>query len=450
MKNKIFSVLILMLCFICAGTIISSAAISVNSVTVDSGGKATVSVTSNVPVLSYKVTATSYSGLTLTSSSGGTGAGTATITDASDKGMTSLATYTFTVPQVTTDTVYNVNFLATIMEDENFNAVADSSATAKITVKAPVAPAPEPEPEPEPEPTPTPDTPTTPTKPTTPTEPTTPTKSSNANLSNLITAPVDFTGFKASKTTGYSITVGSDVDTVKVTAKVQHSGASYKVTGNTNLKEGTNVIKVTVTAEDGVTKKTYEVKVYKLAEEEIIPNVIEEPEEIEEKEIYLKSLTIEGIELKPAFDSIVYEYTIELEEIVEKLNINAISNVDSAIIEVEGNGEFSEGENEIKIILKDKDGNIVKTYLITVIIGNKSEEQIETISLLSQNVNNINAPGVVIEDLITDEYKTQMLIYRLIGIACVGYLAAFAVYVLIKERKVVERKPKYVSKRVKY
>lgn len=313
--------------------------------------------------------------------------------------------------------------------DTDENEVVGSKSIP-VNVKSPDAPKPTPDPVPTPNPG---DKPST-------------TKSSNANLSNLITSPVDFKGFKASKTSGYSITVNSDVNTVKVTAKVQHSGASYKVTGNTNLKEGTNIVKIIVTAEDGVTQKTYEVKVYKLAEEEIIPNVVdEEPTQIE---IYLKSLTIEEGILEPKFDSKVFEYKIKIENDIEKLNINAIANLDSAIVEVEGNGEFSIGENIVKIIVKDEKGQIIRTYVITVI---KEKEDSEAIVLLSKNINNMEPlAGISLKNLVTDEYKIKMFIYRIISIACIVYLASIPIYMLMKEKKVVEKKHKYVSKRMKY
>lgn len=58
----------------------------------------------------------------------------------------------------------------------------------------------------------------------------------------------------------YSIEVDNLVDSIKVTAQVNHSGATYEVVGNTDLKVGTNTVKVNVTSESGDIK-TYTINV---------------------------------------------------------------------------------------------------------------------------------------------------------------------------------------------
>ena len=58
----------------------------------------------------------------------------------------------------------------------------------------------------------------------------------------------------------YSIEVDNLVDSVKVTAEVNHGGATYEVVGNNDLKVGTNTVKVNVTSESGDVK-TYTINV---------------------------------------------------------------------------------------------------------------------------------------------------------------------------------------------
>lgn len=61
--------------------------------------------------------------------------------------------------------------------------------------------------------------------------------------------------------TSYSVTVPSSVTTYTMSAKANHSGAKVTVSGSKTLSIGKNTRTVTVTAEDGITKKSYTVTV---------------------------------------------------------------------------------------------------------------------------------------------------------------------------------------------
>ena len=468
MKNKlskIFFILVFTFVFMMGVRTTSNAAISASSKTVNSGENVSISITSNPGVASYAVTVTDSGGLTFVTSSGGIGEGTKLITSASTTNITSLATYTFKAPTVTTDTIYKVSFKASAMETRDNTPVADSVATATITVKAPQ--------------TTTSDnnsnsnsgttgtntntssgnnssssgssSTSTSNSGNTSTTTTTQTKSSNANLSNLITSPVDFTGFKANKTSGYSITVDNNVTEVKVTAKVQDSKASYKVTGNTNLKAGqTNVVKVTVTAEDG-TQKVYKINVIrKNSEENNVPNVIETPEEKEitkRVNLTLKSLQIKGLTLNPEFSSNVYEYTADLTEDLTELEVLAVATQSEDItIEITGNKDLKDGENIITIVVKSSDKKESKTYTVKV---NKKVEEVIAEPVLSTQSNDNNQTGITLEKVDFSEYSKTQKIISLIIIACTICLVGIDIYILNEERKFSDRKQKYVGKRIK-
>ena len=93
----------------------------------------------------------------------------------------------------------------------------------------------------------------------------------NATLSGLTLSSVPFTF--ASDTANYVVNVANDVDQTTVTATANDGGATYvvKLGGVTDedsvvpLAEGSNVITVEVTAEDGNTAKTYTVTVTRAA-----------------------------------------------------------------------------------------------------------------------------------------------------------------------------------------
>jgi len=84
--------------------------------------------------------------------------------------------------------------------------------------------------------------------------------SSNANLSSLkVSAGTLSPAFSADKTS-YKVNVGNDVTSCTLSLSTAHAKASYKVSGDSNLKVGENVRKITVTAENGKTK-TYTITI---------------------------------------------------------------------------------------------------------------------------------------------------------------------------------------------
>ena len=254
----------------------------------------------------------------------------------------------------------------------------------------------------------TPVTPTEPENPTKPDVPATTTKSDNANLKDLKTSPVDFTGFKTNVTSGYSVTVENNVDRITVKATKENSKASVSLLNKTNadtgkswvyLKEGNNEINVIVTAEDGKTQKTYTINVTRKAKEDTTVGKTETPEEnnqnndkiSEEKppveqnpnetigqKIGLSSLIIKDLNLSPKFNTNTYEYTIGLREDLSELDIEAEANDPKATIEIIGNEDLKSGENIITILVASAEEKESATYQIIVnknVINNAEKEE---------------------------------------------------------------------------
>lgn len=87
--------------------------------------------------------------------------------------------------------------------------------------------------------------------------------SGDNSLSSLTISPGTLSPAFKYSTTNYTASVGSDVNEIAVDAKVSNSKATVEsVTGNTNLKEGTNTISIVVKAENGTTA-TYKIVVTK-------------------------------------------------------------------------------------------------------------------------------------------------------------------------------------------
>lgn len=375
--KKTLKILLIFMFLIITYNVTSKAAISATNKTVNSGDTFSVSVTSNVSVSAYTVKATGYSGLSFVTSSGGTGAGSTTISDAkASGGMTNLATFQFKAPNVENDQTFKVTFSASGMGDTNLNPVADSSCSAVITVKAKKQATTENS-----------NAATQPESTTTQTQ----TKSNVATLSNLgIKGQYDFTGFTSSKTS-YSVTVPNDVESVEIYASKGQNGQKISGTGVKQLQEGANAVNVVVTAEDGKTTKTYTVNIERKALEE---NTEEQTEETQESTTFgLKDLKVEGMELTPEFNTDTYSYTVQLTEDKSSLGLTTIATDEKASIEVNGNEDLKDGENIITIIVKDETGEKTVTYQITV---NKTVSNNEKTEATVQNINNSKKKKILI------------------------------------------------------
>lgn len=100
----------------------------------------------------------------------------------------------------------------------------------------------------------------------------------DANLSSLKLSKGSLSPRFAQGTTSYSATVDYATENITVTATANNASATVSGTGTKSLKVGNNTIAVTVTAQDGSTKKTYTINVKRLEEAQ------EQPPEEDESE----------------------------------------------------------------------------------------------------------------------------------------------------------------------
>lgn len=98
----------------------------------------------------------------------------------------------------------------------------------------------------------------------------------------------------------------------------------------------------------------------------------------------LKVLSIEGVELTPAFSANVTEYSVKLVNYKEQsLKIDAKAEDEKATLKVEGNEEIKIGENVISITVTAEDGT-TKVYKVTV--TNEEKEALGLSSLVIKGV----------------------------------------------------------------
>lgn len=83
------------------------------------------------------------------------------------------------------------------------------------------------------------------------------------------------------------------------------------------------------------------------------------------KDNNLKSLSVEGFELSPAFSKDVTEYTVTVPEDTKAVTINATENDSAATVSGTGTFEVTQGTNTFPIVVRAENGS-EKTYTITV------------------------------------------------------------------------------------
>lgn len=169
-------------------------------------------------------------------------------------------------------------------------------------------------------------------------------KSTDNSLSALTVAEGTISPEFSKDVKEYTVNVPYNTDTANITATPTDGKATVAITGNTELKEGENTATITVTAEDGTTTN-YTIKITKARTPVALQSLI----------IKYQNQNGELIEipLNPEFNINVLEYSLEdLEYWVDKLEIEAVANLEGATIDIQGADSLNAGENIITITVK--------------------------------------------------------------------------------------------------
>lgn len=110
------------------------------------------------------------------------------------------------------------------------------------------------------------------------------------------------------------------------------------------------------------------------------------------KDNNLKSLSVEGYEISPAFDKNTTEYTVEVPYDVTNITVKASENDSKASVSGTGSIDISEGTNKIEIVVTAQNGSI-KTYYLTI--------NVKDLNPISTTVDGVNYTVVKKKDLLT-------------------------------------------------
>ena len=153
------------------------------------------------------------------------------------------------------------------------------------------------------------------------------------------------------------------------------------------------MFEVTVTAEDG-TEKTYRITVVRLAKEETNNPEVDNPDM--KVEVALASLQIVSVSLNEPFKPDVYNYTAKANPDAKEVIVSGSANTENAVVDVEAPEEFKDGENIIKITVREKEGNQQKVYTVKVIKdkmekeAEKTDNTVAAVGKIDNNNNNKN------------------------------------------------------------
>ena len=228
--------------------------------------------------------------------------------------------------------------------------------------------------------------------------------------------------------TQYYLIVDENTNKLNITAIPESSKAKVNITGNENLKNGLNVIKITVTLNDK--NKTYYINVTKT-------------NNTQSANTNLETLAVENYIIEPNYQSNITNYYVEVSNLETFVNILAIPEDVNSKVLISGNEKLDFGTNNVTITVTASNGITKKNYNIEIYKRNKEEEQNrkEEIKENEQSLNNI------LESVENDNIETNIIgtnqeyenennknIIRIIVICTIIAFMIFIGYIVIKKK----------------
>ena len=228
--------------------------------------------------------------------------------------------------------------------------------------------------------------------------------------------------------TQYYLIVDENTNKLNITAIPESSKAKVDITGNENLKNGLNIIKITVTLNDK--SKTYYINVTKT-------------NNTQSANTNLETLAVEKYVLEPEYQDNITNYHVEVSNLENSVNILAIPEDVNSNVLISGNEKLDFGTNNVTITVTASNGITKKNYNIEIYKRNKEEEQNkkEEIKENEQSLNNIlesveneNTESNIIGTNQEYENENNKNIIRIIVIGTIIAFMIFIGYVVIKKK----------------
>ena len=193
-------------------------------------------------------------------------------------------------------------------------------------------------------------------------------KSNDANLNSLSVTGYTISPVFNSSTTSYTVSIPYTVTEVEVVATASSQLANVTLTNTNNLTVGENLVKVTVTAEDG-TIKAYQIIVTRR----------------QDTNNNLNNLSLTSCTLSPNFSSSTTSYTCTVENSVTSTTVTASTESSVASIDGTGTKNLSVGTNTIKVNVTAQNGS-VKTYTVVVTRKPNSDATLKSLGVTNKTI----------------------------------------------------------------
>ena len=159
----------------------------------------------------------------------------------------------------------------------------------------------------------------------------------------------------------YYFTTDLSTNSLNITAIPEAENSKVSITGNENLKEGLNKILIEVTSSDNTSKSVYVINATKTDNKKAA-------------NANLETLAIENIELEPIFETNILNYKASVANDVKSINVFAVPEKIEGKVEISGNTEIKEGDNNVTIKVIAPNGYTYKNYIINVHRRTKEED----------------------------------------------------------------------------
>lgn len=191
---------------------------------------------------------------------------------------------------------------------------------------------------------------------------------SDASLSSLKIPNTTISPKFDKNVTEYSAAI-KDITEVTINAVATDSNAKIMISDNyKNLVKGENIVKISVTAENGSTTKTYQIKI----------NLTMTPTEEEKLKAnaLLKKLEVDGYDIE--FSKEEKKYTLSVPYDIKKIKLLAEAENENAVVELEGSTSLKVGKNIIKVLVTSEDKENTETYTLSVTREEEEKKIVQT------------------------------------------------------------------------
>ena len=194
-----------------------------------------------------------------------------------------------------------------------------------------------------------------------------------STLSDLTVDGVTVAGFSENVQTYNYGTVAYDKTSVEIGYTKKDSDSTVTGDGTVNLKTGNNIIKVVVTAQDGVTKTSYEIQIYRTPS----------------NNAYLSVLSVDGYPFN--YVKTTNDYSIEVPYEVTSVNITATTEDTEAVVVKGGPSTLSVGDNLYTFAVTAEDGSTTNVYNLKVTRKKSTNVKLANLTVTNNGTNYLDS-----------------------------------------------------------